>query len=111
MQETIGGNTMMSIKIPYDDLQILCKHISDELFAKQLYDYLKDKKDNYYFYGYEPLDVSYLEITIPQLEKILANISRVNKKHLTLYETINEIYQAGITTNQTSVFLYGRNRA
>jgi len=111
MQETIGGKTMMSIKIPYDDLQILLKYISDDSFAKQFYDYLKDKKDDYYFYGYQPLDASYLEITISQLEKILADISRVNKKHPALYETINEIYQAGITTNQTSVFLYGRNRA
>jgi len=101
----------MSIKISYDDLNILSKYISDDSFAKQLYDYLKNKKDDYYFYGYQPLDVSYLKITISQLEKILAELSRVNKKHPTLHETINEIYRAGITTNQTSVFLYGRNRA
>ena len=92
-------------------MQILCKHTSDDSFAKQLYDYLKEKKDDYYFYGYQPLDVSYLEITIIQLERILAELSRVNKKHQTLHETINEVYQAGITTNQTSVVLYGRNRA
>jgi len=110
MQETIGGKTMMSIKISYDDLQILCKHTSDDSFTKQLYTFLKDKKDDYYFYGYQPLDVSYLKITIPQLEKILAELSGINQKHLTLYETINEVYPAGITTNQTSVFLYGRDR-
>ena len=110
MQETIGGHTMMSIKISYDDLQILPKHISDDSFTKQLYAFLKEKKDDYYFYGYQPLDAKYLEITITQLEKILKEISRINRKHPTLYETINEVYQAGITTKQTSVFLYGRYR-
>ena len=101
----------MSIKISYDDLQILCKYISDDSFTKQLYDFLTESKDDYYFYGYKPLDAKYFEITIPQLEKILAELSRVNRKHQTLYEIINEVYQAGITTNQKSVFLYGRNRA
>ena len=102
---------MMSIKISSNDLKVLSKHLQDGLFTKQLCEFLKEAKDDYYFYGYEPLDVKYLEITIPHLERILAELSRVNKKHPTLYETINEVYQAGITTNQKSVFLYGRNRA
>ena len=101
---------MMSIKISYDDLQILLKYISDDLFAKQIHNFLKEKKDDYYFYGYEPLDAKYLEITISQLGKIIEELSRINRKHPTLYETINEVYQAGVTTKQTSVFLYGRNR-
>jgi len=110
MQETIGGHTMMSIKISYQDLQILCKYISDNNLTEQLYTFLKEKKDDYYFYGYQPLDVKYLEITITQLEKILKEISQINRKHPTLHEIINEVCQVGITPNQTSVFLYRRNR-
>ena len=104
---------MMSIKILLKDLKTLSDESSESntQFIQQLNDFLRVKKDDYYFYGYQPLDVPYLEITIKQLGEILRETYRINRKHPSLHEIINEVYQAGVTTNQTSVFLYGRCRS
>jgi hypothetical protein len=91
----------MSIKITLDDLKNISKHITDEKFQEQLNDFLTDSKDDYYFYGYEPLDAKYLKINIIQLGNLLQTISGQN--YTSLFEVINEVYQAGFLTNQQSV--------
>lgn len=97
----------MAIKISVDDLQNIPKYISDEKLRKKVCTFIHDLKDDYYFYGYLPLDVKYLRITITQLGNILTQIS---KKASSIHQTINEVYQAGFLTSQQSVFLYGRHR-
>ena len=48
---------MMSITITYDDLKIISSSLTnskDDKFTQSLDEFLKNKKDDYYFYGYEP---------------------------------------------------------
>jgi len=104
----------MKTDLTFENLQEIQNGFSSgELFSNEFGNFLKDKKDDYYFYGYKPYDVPYLEITIIQLEKILETLLRTNRKHSSedhyfLIRNVIEVLQASIITEQKSVFLYGR---
>lgn len=103
---------MTTIDISYQDLMALSENLSslNDEFTQLYNNFLKDKKDDYYFCGREPVDVKYVEIIIIQLKKILEYLSHTNKRLSTSYDKINTVYQAGRVTGQVSVFLYGRMR-
>lgn len=98
---------IMSIKITENNLMELLKNIPEGKLESELRDFMQDIQDDYYFYGYTPLDPKYIEITIIQLGKILKGISDTKS---TIYQIVNEIYQAGFLTDQQVVYLYGRKR-
>ena len=129
MQETIGGGIMMYVKITHQELESILlnkfhsefvqrckkflgtplKDIEDFLtipeFVQRCKNFLATPKTDYYCYGYMP-DAQYLEISMEQLKEILSH----NVISPSFY-TLNAIYQAGKITGQSSVYLYGRNRA
>jgi|APSaa5957512535_1039671.scaffolds.fasta_scaffold17455_2 hypothetical protein len=100
----------MAIKLSREDLELMVTGLSSYnfAFAQSFQDFLKKQNTHYYFSGREP-SVSYLKITIIQIEKILADISKTGKKYSALRDVINQVYQAGKITCQDSIFLYGRN--
>jgi len=102
---------MMAIKISHEGLKIISScltSIKDDEFTKSLDDFIKEKKDDYYFSGRESIDVNSLKIEIFQLERILAY--RDMQENNNLYEILNSIYQSAIGTGQKSVYLYRRMR-
>jgi len=102
---------MMAIKISYDDLQIISNYltsIKNDEFTKSLDNFLKVKKDDYYFYGREVECAKTLEITTNQLEIILSYID--SGKYDSIHKNLNSIYQSSLCSKQKSVFLYGRLR-
>jgi len=101
---------MMAIKISYDDLQIISSCLTivkNDEFTKSLDNFLKIKKDDYYFYGRE-VGVQTLEITTNHLEQIMLHIDSV--KYNSIYKNLNSIYQSALVSFQKSIFLYGRLR-
>ena len=103
----------MSVKVSYEDLQSLLRILDGEdSLAKALDPFLAERKDDYYFYGYEPCDAEYLEIPVSQLGRILSChcLTLQNGTSATLFGTINLVYQASMLSGQQSVFLYGRSR-
>ena len=105
MQETIGGGIMMYIKITHQELESILLNKFHSEFVQRCKKFLGTPKTDYYCYGYMP-DAQYLEISMEQLKKILSH----NVISPSFY-TLNAIYQAGKITGQSSVYLYGRNRA
>jgi len=101
---------MMAIKTSLYHLRELSQYLTnfDKEFKEQYDNFLKNTKSDYYWYGREPVDTSYITFSIIQLEQILAAISHTDKRYSTLHSTINTIYQAGKTTAQKSAYLYGR---
>lgn len=100
----------MAIKISYEDLQIIssCLTSVNDEFTKSLDNFLKVKKDDYYFYGREVNCTKTLEITTNQLEQILSYID--SGKYDSIHKNLNSIYQSSLCSKQKSVFLYGRLR-
>ncbi len=94
---------MMRIEITHQELEsiLVC---NESEFKEKCQNFLQIPKTFYYCYGYMP-DVSCLEISMSQLEKILSH----NKKSR-LHDTLNSIYRAGKVTAQSSVWIYGRNK-
>lgn len=102
---------MMAIKISYEDLKIISSCLTsakDDEFTKSLDDFLKEKKDEYYFYGREVECARILEIKIHQLERIISYVDSV--KYNSIYKNLNSIYQSALVSFQKSIFLYGRLR-
>lgn len=100
---------MMAMKISYDDLQIISScltSVKDDDFTKSLDNFLKERKDDYYFCGRDVKEIQSLEITIRQLGRIVSYVDL--KKYKTVYENINSVYQAALGSSQDIVFLYGR---
>ena len=99
----------MSLQITYDDLKLLLEHLeSDSILGEILYKFLEVQKDDYYFYGREPLDSGYILIGIPVLGEIVNRPEMI--KHGSLHDKLSEVHMAGVVTGQESVYLYGRNR-
>ena len=99
----------MSLQITHNDLKILSGHLGqDSVLGEILYKFLEVQKDDYYFYGREPLDSGYILIGIQVLGEI-ANRSEIIK-HGSLHDKLSEVYMAGVVTGQESVYLYGRDR-
>ena len=105
----------MNTDLTFDDFKTLENilvnaNFDDDTFMVDFNDFLKERKDDYYYYGYESKDTKYIEIKNSQLEKILRELSRVNRKYPHLFKCINSFYQFGRATHQESGFLFGRNR-
>ena len=107
----------MPIKISSEDLRTLSEFSGIEWLAS-LRVFLAEGKDGpnntYYFYGYRRDNARHLKVAVIHLEQILQKLSSGLHGHMAasnLFKTINEIYQAGITTKLQTVFLYGGNTA
>ncbi len=101
----------MRADFSFGDLQkipSLLTNFKDSTFALELNDFLKGKKDDYYFYGHEPYDAKYLEIGIVQLERIIAYVDELDYPRL--HASLNITYRYAIAAEMKSVFLYGRAR-
>ena len=102
---------MMTTKISHNDLQIISScltSIKDDEFTQLLSEFLKDKKDDYYFSGREPIDAKNLEISITQLERIISYVD--SRQYDSIHKNLNFVYQSAIGSFQKLVFLYGRTR-
>lgn len=101
----------MAFKISFDDLHEIISRMTnnkDEKFIEVFSDFLKCKKDDYYFSGRESVDATSLQIEVSQLARILAYLDiRENNNS---YEILNSVYLSAIGTGQKSVYLYGRMR-
>ncbi len=100
------------MKISYEDLQIIqnCFVSANDEFVQSLDDFLKVKKDDYYFQGRLPDCIKVIEIKIRTLKWILNDDAINLKRFESTHKNLNSVYLAAIGSFQKSVFLYGRNR-
>ncbi len=101
----------MAFKISFDNLNEIISCMTsnkDKEFRDMLSNFLKCRKDDYYFSGRESVDATSLQIEVSQLAQILAYLDiRENNNS---YDILNSVYLSAIGTGQKSVYLYGRMR-
>lgn len=101
----------MAIKTDYDDLKKIQNCLTsnkDDKFTESLNDFLKEKKDDYYYSGKESVDAINLEISIAQLERIISYVEK--RQYPSIYKSLKSVYLYAIRSFQKSIFLYGRIR-
>ena len=95
---------MMRIEITHKELESILLNETHSEFQERCKNFLVNPKEDYYCYGYIPLDAQFLEISMEQLKEIRSH-------NTSQFDIINAVYQAGKITGQSSVYLYGRDRA